>query len=147
MESITIHESTMSGITWKAVTGKAVSEHMLMIEIGKAGQHGPGHSLNLPRRKRGDWINNCKAEIDLVNLLPKDCTVQPKQDIQPDAKAFSPAARRRCPFVVTAPRPADQTTRRCGHPALVLDGRSRHRRNHRQPPTVIAPPQRRHERG
>jgi hypothetical protein len=43
MASITIRESKVSGITSKAVTGKAVSEHMLM--------------------------------IDLVNLLPKDCTV------------------------------------------------------------------------
>lgn len=90
--SIMIHESSISSITWKAV-------------IGKAGQHGPGHSLNLPRRKRGDWFNNCKAEIDLVNLLPKDCIVQPKQDIQPEAKAFSSAARRRCPFVGAWPLP------------------------------------------
>ncbi len=30
----------MSGITWRAVTGKAVSEHLLMIEISKAGRHG-----------------------------------------------------------------------------------------------------------
>jgi hypothetical protein len=40
MAPITIYASTMSGITWRAVTGKAVSEHLLMIEISKAGKHG-----------------------------------------------------------------------------------------------------------
>jgi len=40
MAPITIYESTMSGITWRAVTGKAVSEHLLMIEISKAGKRG-----------------------------------------------------------------------------------------------------------
>ena len=33
MASITIHESTMSGISWTAVIGKAVSVHMLMIDL------------------------------------------------------------------------------------------------------------------
>jgi hypothetical protein len=40
MAPITIYASTMSGITWRAVTGKAVSEHLLMIEISKAGKRG-----------------------------------------------------------------------------------------------------------
>jgi hypothetical protein len=40
MAPITIYASTMSGITWRAVTGKAMSEHLLMIEISKAGKHG-----------------------------------------------------------------------------------------------------------
>ena len=40
MAPITIYSSTMSGITWRALTGKAVSEHLLMIEISKAGKHG-----------------------------------------------------------------------------------------------------------
>jgi hypothetical protein len=40
MAPITIYSSTMSGITWRAVTGKAVSQHLLMIEISKAGKHG-----------------------------------------------------------------------------------------------------------
>ena len=38
MAPITIYASTMSGITWKAVTDQAVSEHLLMIEISKAGK-------------------------------------------------------------------------------------------------------------
>ena len=40
MAPITIYASTMSGITWRAVTGQAVSQHLLMIEISKAGKNG-----------------------------------------------------------------------------------------------------------
>jgi hypothetical protein len=40
MAPITIYASTLSGITWRAVTCKAVSEHLLMIEISKAGKNG-----------------------------------------------------------------------------------------------------------
>jgi hypothetical protein len=40
MAPITIYASTLSGITWRAITGKAVSRHLLMIEISKAGKHG-----------------------------------------------------------------------------------------------------------
>ena len=40
MAPITIYASTLSSITWRAVTGKAVSQHLVMIEISKAGKHG-----------------------------------------------------------------------------------------------------------
>jgi hypothetical protein len=40
MAQVTIHDSSMSGITWKAAVGPQVSEHLVMIEITKAGKHG-----------------------------------------------------------------------------------------------------------
>jgi hypothetical protein len=40
MAPITIYASSMSGITWKAAVGPQVSEHLVMIEISKAGKHG-----------------------------------------------------------------------------------------------------------
>ncbi len=45
----------MSGITWRAVTGKAVSEHLLMIEISKAGKHG------LLLEESRPWDATCKV--------------------------------------------------------------------------------------
>ena len=55
MASITIYASTMSGITWRAVTGQAVSEHLLMIEISKAGKHG------LLLEESRPWDATCKV--------------------------------------------------------------------------------------
>jgi hypothetical protein len=55
MAPITIYASTMSGITWRAVTGQAVSEHLLMIEISKAGKHG------LLLEESRPWDATCKV--------------------------------------------------------------------------------------
>jgi hypothetical protein len=55
MAPITIYASTMSGITWRAVTGKAVSEHLLMIEISKDGKHG------LLLEESRPWDATCKV--------------------------------------------------------------------------------------
>ena len=55
MAPITIYASTMSGITWRAVTGKAVSEHLLMIEISKAGKRGMLLEESRP------WDATCKV--------------------------------------------------------------------------------------
>jgi hypothetical protein len=55
MAPITIYASTMSGITWRAVTGKAVSEHLLMIEISKAGKRG------LLLEESRPWDATCKV--------------------------------------------------------------------------------------
>ncbi len=55
MAPITIYASTMSGITWRAVTGQTVSEHLLMIEISKAGKHG------LLLEESRPWDATCKV--------------------------------------------------------------------------------------
>lgn len=55
MAPITIYTSTMSGITWRAVTGKGVSEHLLMIEISKAGKNG------LLLKESRPWDATCKV--------------------------------------------------------------------------------------
>ena len=44
---------TLSRITWRAVTGKAVREHLLMIEISQAGEHG------LLLEESGPWDATC----------------------------------------------------------------------------------------
>jgi len=55
MAPITIYASMMSGITWRAVTGQAVSEHLLFIEISKAGKHG------LLLQESRPWDATCKV--------------------------------------------------------------------------------------
>ncbi|MFS6826178.1 hypothetical protein [Cyanobium sp. ATX-6F1] len=51
----TLHDSTMSGITWKAAVSEQISEHLVMVLFTKAGKNG------LLLKESRPWDATCKA--------------------------------------------------------------------------------------
>lgn len=91
----------MSGITWRAVTAKAVSENLLMIEISKAGKNG------LLLEESRPWDATCKLwRCPRPSRIPKYLWAlleQKLRQIEPMAVAPSGVQQRKVPAEKASP--------------------------------------------